>query len=169
LNAGVGLESAVAPSPPPLAAVGAALAWERDGLWSPSLGLQLLVSAEATETSPEGDAEFRLVTGRLNGCPLRLGADSSPRLRPCVSFDAGALRGQGGGAARNPQTEWIPWLAAGLTLWGELDLGDALRLEASVSARVIPHHDKFVFRPAALIYDIPPISLGFLTGLSLWP
>ena len=168
-NAGVGLESAVAPSPPLIAAVGSTLAWERGGLWSPSLGLQFLVSAEATETSQDGDAEFRLVTGRLNGCPLRLGSDSSPRLRPCVSFDAGALRGEGAGAARNPQTEWIPWLSAGLALWGELDLGEAVRLEASASARVIPYHDKFIFRPDDLVYDIPPISLGFWTGLGFWP
>ncbi len=41
-----------------------------------------------------GDVRYRLIAGRLEGCPLRFGGDAF-FAQPCVGFDLGALRVEG--------------------------------------------------------------------------
>jgi hypothetical protein len=154
-SAGVALESAVAPSPP-IGFAAAVEGWWREG-WSPGVRLSLLTTSTATISSADGDAEFRLLTGRLGICPLRRALGASV-LVPCATFDAGSLMAKGGGAALNTTSKNMPWLAAGASLRAQFALSAALGLEVGAGARALLRRDRFVFRPSSLVYYVPAAS-----------
>ena len=168
--AAFGLETAVAPTPPPGVLGGVSVRWERDGWWSPDLRAELFVTSTAAVTTPAGELQLSLITGRFAACPLWLGSPSGLlRVGACASFDAGSLHAQGDSKINgfpNP----MPWLAPGLGLRGEMPLGRALALELAVGVRILAHHDRFTLRPDHTpIYTVPLFSGGFTLGLGFRP
>jgi hypothetical protein len=159
-------ESAVAPLAPLGLLAGAELAFRGAGLWQPSVRLGLLYTLTATETKAGGTAEFRVIAGRLSGCPVRWGAARSPSIHGCVEFDAGALHASASGpdvSRAGPQT--MAWLAFGPAARGQWPLVDWLSVEATAGLKALAVHNRFVFRPSTLVYDVPLLSLGFGLGV----
>jgi len=142
------------------------LAWARSSVWSPSVRLSALYTATAIETTSLGDAEFRLLTGRLALCPLRFGADGAPAMLACAEFDGGELRGAGRGGTRNARTQSMPWLAAGLALKAVVPLSSWLGFEALAGVRGLVFHDRFLLNPEAVMHDVPAVSVGLGVGLA---
>jgi hypothetical protein len=156
-------ESAVAPAAPVGVYGGGELSWLGPGAWSPSALLGLLYTTTSVATVPQGSAAFRLVAGRFVGCPWRFGGRALG-VRPCVELDAGGLRGSGRIPAQ-PETHWMPWLAGGVALRGELELSSILTLEVLGSASLLARNDLFIFRPRVSVYDVPALSVGGGAGL----
>jgi hypothetical protein len=161
----LGLETAVAETPPLAALAGVQLERRARCLWSPSLRLGGLISANGRSRSSAGSAQFRLIAARLALCPLRVAATSSLSLTPCLEFDAGSLRG-GEANAPNSTDRHMPWLGLGAGGRGEWAFGELVSLDAFAGVRVLSRHDHFVLvtpdNPArtALLYDVPAWSAG---------
>jgi hypothetical protein len=159
-------ESAVAPSGTFGANAGAELEWGRSGVWWPSVRAGVLATLAGSETTSDGSATFRVIAARVELCPVGWGERRAPSLRACLELDAGKLDGAGSGdGIRDPQTQSMPWLAAGAAGRGEWPLAAWLSLEASAGARALLRHDVFLFRPGTVVHDVPPISAGFALGI----
>jgi hypothetical protein len=165
--AGVVWESAVAPQPPLGGTAGIEVGRRGSGWWAPRGRAEVVATALATETLAAGEASFRLLAGRLSLCPVTLELARRARLVPCATFDAGVLSGQGGGSAENVTTRRMPWLAAGMTARLELDLARWATLEGFAGLRRLTRHDRFVFRPQSLVYEVPGWSGGVGLGLAV--
>jgi hypothetical protein len=159
-------ERAVAPGVPLGALVGGELGWSRPGVLSPALGVNGLVVLSQEATTSAGSASFRLVAARLGLCLLRLRAPLDASLRLCAEADAGALRGDAAPGVVNSDARTMPWLAAGVTVRGEVPLGGGIAVELGVGARALARHDRFYFRPGVPVHDVPPWSAAATLGLS---
>jgi hypothetical protein len=168
----LGLETAVAETPPLAAIVGVHLERRARGLWSPSVRLGGLITANGRSRGTAGSAEFRLIAARLALCPLRAAATSRLSLTPCVELDAGSLRG-GDSNAPNATARHMPWLGLGAGGRGEWAFGELVSLDAFAGVRVLTRHDHFVLatpnNPArtTLLYDVPAWSAGFGLGATV--
>jgi hypothetical protein len=167
LVASTALETAVAPTPPFGAMAGLEGRFDRAPRWSPSLRLELMATLTSTVQTPAGDGSFRLLAGRLQGCPLQLTLAKSLRLVPCALVEVGSLQAQGGGAALNVQAPSMLWLAFGGALRAQLDLIPALALEGTLSATALAEHAKFVLLNSSLVYQVPVGSFGAGLGILL--
>jgi hypothetical protein len=165
--AGITWEGAVAPTPPLGGTGGLELRSRGRGWWAPRLRAELMATASSVETLAAGDATFRLLTGRLSACAVQLPLARAARLVPCASFDAGSLSAEGSGSADNVATKRMPWLALGVMTRLEVDLARWASLEGFTALRRLARHDRFVFRPETLVYDLPAWSPGMGVGLSL--
>jgi hypothetical protein len=167
----LGLETAIAETPPLAGSAGLHLERRGRSLWSPSLRLGALVTANGGSRSSAGSAEFRLIAARLALCPLRLAATSSFSIAPCVELDAGSLRG-GAANAPNATARQMPWLALGAGGRAAWALGQVVSLDAFAGVRALARHDHFVLvapndpTRSALLYDVPAWSAGFGLGAS---
>jgi hypothetical protein len=165
----LGLETAVAETPPFAAMAGVHLERRARRGWSPSVRLGGVITANGRSRGTAGSAEFRLLAARLALCPWRFAATSSLSLTPCVELDAGSLRG-GESNAPNATVRYMPWLGLGAGGRGEWAFGKLLSLDAFAGVRVLTRHDHFVLvtpnNPArsALLYDVPAWSAGVGLG-----
>jgi hypothetical protein len=165
--AGVTWESAVSPGGVFGAAGGAELGWEPSGAWWPVLRAGVLATLSGSETTDDGSATFRLTAARVGFCPVGFAATSGPSVRGCVELDGGVLGARASGSGVSDlQDQKMPWLAAGAAGRGEWPLSAWFSLEASAGVRVLALHDRFVFRPETLVYDVPPVSAGVGLGVA---
>lgn len=167
------LETGVAPSPPVGGLVGVSVLLARPSVWSPELRAELLVTTQATHTEDLGAVTLQLLAGRLSACPVHIPASGTLGLSACASFDAGSLRAEGASDATvsglsNPMT----WLAAGVSLRGEVRVSRSFQLELLAGVKGLINHDRFTLEPEGLppvsVYDVPKVSLGIAAGGSLW-
>ena len=159
-------ESAVAPSAVFGGIAGVEIEGPRSGAFWPSLRAGVLATFSGAVTMPEGSATFRLIAARVGLCPLGWGATSGPSLHACVELDAGRYDASGSGdAIEGPEEASMPWLAAGAAGRGEWPLAPWLSIEASAAVRGLARHDRFVFRPETVVYDVPPVSVGVGVGV----
>lgn len=126
-----------------------------------------MATLTASAQTPAGDATFRLLAGRLHGCPLRVALGKSLRLLPCALVEIGSLQAQGGGSALNLQAPSMLWLGFGGAARGELDLTKALALEATLNATALAEQARFVFLNSGLVYQVPNASFGAGFGFLL--
>ena len=167
LAAGGALETAVAPSPPFGGVAGFEGRLDRATPWSPSVRLELMATLKSTVQTSAGDGSFRLVAGRLHGCPLQLALARSFRLVPCALVEVGSLQAQGGGAALNVQAPSMLWLGFGAALRAQLDLTAAFALEGTLNATALAEQAKFVLLRSSLVYQVPVGSFGAGLGILL--
>lgn len=163
--AGGAFESAVAPTPPP--GVTAALeTWQVLGeWWAPAVRVSLLSTASASTQVKDGDAQFRLLAGRLALCPLRRGVGARLQVVSCADLELGSLRAQGGGAAVNERSASMLWLAPGASLRARLALTDRWGLEVAAGAKRLLRRDHFIFKPSSHIYYLPATSFDLGAGV----
>jgi hypothetical protein len=167
ISAGAALESAVAPTPPLGFAAGVEIGSMRRTWWSPALRLSVLVTAVADIHATDGDAQFRLIAGRLAACPFRRAVTRALRVVPCADFELGSLRASGGGTALNPTSASMPWAAPGASLRAQLDLSEAVGLELAAGAKLLLRRDRFIFRPSSLVYQVPAGSFDVGAGVTV--
>jgi hypothetical protein len=170
LSAAFGLETAVAPTPPPGVLGGVSARWEQSSLFAPELRAELLVTATGTASAQSGELQLNLIAGRLSACPLWLGSPTAAlRVGACATFDAGSLHAQGD-TKINGFPNPMPWLAAGAGVRAEMPLGASLALELGLGLRILAHHDRFTLLPDHTpVYAVPPFSGGFSLGLGFRP
>ena len=166
LFAGATWESAVAPNAPLGGLAGFELAWERSGIFWPIVRGGVLATLMGSVTEDGGSASFRLIAARLGFCPVGYGDARRPSLHACLELDGGSLVGEPGTGIEEPQTQSMPWLAAGPAVRGEWPLLAWLSVEGSAGFRVLFRHDRFVFRPETVVYDVPPMSAGLALGVT---
>jgi hypothetical protein len=162
---GIGLETAVASTPPPGLLLGAQAESRQPRWWSPSVHIEGFATLSATERVDAGSGKFRLLTLRLSGCSLNWRPMLAWRLAACVSVDAGSYAAEGTDVAQNAAQRTMPWLALGLAARSRWELTERSSLQAWLGLRRLQRHDEFVIRPDNLVYSVPPFSLGF--GLEL--
>jgi hypothetical protein len=145
-------------------------------LVSPRVGVSIAGWSVQTDAASSGDATLSFLAARLEGCPLNLAAHHEVALRPCLTFEAGLLRGQGqnktGAAplAKTDSSTWA-WLAPGLLLRVELSPVEPLllRLEGGTDVRLV--RPKFVFdkdQPGQqTIFEVPLIGAALALGVGL--
>jgi hypothetical protein len=159
-------ESAVAPSAPLGASLGVEVEMPRSGVFWPTLRGSVLATLTGSVDRDEGSATFRLFAARLGFCPLGWGNAAGPSLHACVELDAGKYSASGSGdAIEGPLEQSMPWLAGGAAGRGEWPLVSWLSVEASAAVRGLARHDRFVFRPETVVYDVPPVSVGVGLGV----
>lgn len=120
---------------------------------------EVAVPIEGDGVMLEAAATFVRALGRLGGCPVRWAPAPSVGIRPCVTFEVGALRGSGSDDIRASQTRTAWWVAPGALVRGELALGRFL-LVLDGLASVPLKNDNFLFSPDTLIFTIPPVAFG---------
>lgn len=165
--AGTAFETAVAPSPP-LGVTAALQTWRALGdWWTPSIRLSVLstVSSAARAVDADADGSFRLLAGRLALCPFRRTWRSALHAEVCADFEVGSLHAQGEGQVRNPQAQTMLWLAPGLSLRAQLDLGARWGVEMVAGGKRLLRRDQFVFYPSSPIYDVPATSFDLGAGV----
>jgi hypothetical protein len=125
-----------------------------------------LATLTASETGDEWRATFRLTTARVGFCPFGAGDVGSPAIHGCVEFDGGKLDAAGSGSSVSGESSVsMTWLAIGPAGRGEWPLGAGVSVEASAGLRALVQHDRFVFRPDTVVYDVPPLSVGLGLGV----
>lgn len=174
LNAGLGVESAVAPTPPPAGLVGVSVLMDRFGVLSPELRAEFLGTTSKTDKSDNGTVRLRLWAGRFSACPLRFRLSPSLHLATCGTFDAGVLFGDGATGSDPSFTAGsnkMTWLAVGLAARGELRLSQVFNLELLASAKRLIHDDVFTVQnppnPDLQVYNVPAYSVGLQVGLGV--
>lgn len=163
--AGGSLETAVAPSAPFGFSAGVEIWRTLSAWWSPGLRLSVLSTAAADIQATDGDAQFRLTAGRLAACPFRKALGSAVRILPCADFELGSLRASGGGAALNPTSRTMLWAAPGASLRAQLNLSQAVALEAGAGVKLLLRRDRFIFNPSSLVYQVPDGSFDVGAGV----
>jgi hypothetical protein len=123
--------SGLAPDPMPGAALFLSFApGHRSFPRGASLRLSGFVNARAA-TSPDGRYDALLVGGRVDACPISIGA-TPIHASPCASVDLGALRTNGGGPDRQTDTGFWAALRAGVRF--DLQIAQRVALEAQAAA-----------------------------------
>jgi hypothetical protein len=140
---------------------------------APTLRLSFLRGQSGLATTPDGDARFTWIAGRLEGCPGTWPrAILSPRaagpvhvgVSPCALIDLGALTGEGSrtfDAAR----ETRPWVAPGLLARVQLDLFRALLIEAEAGVTFPLLGYRYYFSPTTTVFTVP--RAGLFGGLGV--
>ncbi len=137
-------------------------------LGGPSFRASFEHTATGAEVISPGAARFTWTAGRLDACPVRLGADKVG-LSPCARLELGALSGTGTGIA-NGREETRFWSATGALGRVDWRLGEGLYVEAEGGAMISLTREHYFFPPNTPIYDVPDLgasgSLGF--GAYFW-
>lgn len=118
------------------------------GSWlAPSFRLGVAVMPDRVLTDPAGRGHLTRFAARVSGCPIR--GDLTPWLvlRPCASFEAGALLARGEGVDE-VESSASPWLAAGVSGRLQLFPSDWLMLEISGEGGLALVRPRFVIDPA---------------------
>jgi hypothetical protein len=136
--------------------------WARQGWLSPSARVRLLYGERSVRTAI-GGADFRLLTARMNLCPLRYPGPWLS-LRFCSNLDIGQLRAQGVDVAHG-RTETMLWLGVGGSVRAEYALATVFSLEAGVDLNFMANRDRFSFQPGdQLVHQVPGTALGGFFG-----
>jgi len=176
-DAGLGVESAVAPTPPPAGVLGLGVSWNRFSVWSPELRAEFLGTASSTYRGAAlGRVALRLLAGRLSACPLRFRLTTRVHLATCGTFDVGRLKADGAAEPDlnvSASSAEMTWLALGLAARGELRLSELFELELLASAKGLFHNDVFTVDSTtepvthSPVYDVPKLSVGLQAGFGV--
>lgn len=169
----IGARASISLAVTPRALFGGGIVAERalDDRWNGSLRFAIEIAATGSFDAGPGGASFLRAMGRLDACalttrPLRSLALS---VTPCLSAEAGALRGAGilRGSLMNVQQETVPWVGLGLLPRVALTNG-ALAVEVQ-GGPIFPVVSRtFLFeRPAYVIHEVPWITWALNLGASL--
>jgi hypothetical protein len=110
-----------------------------------------------------GSAIFTWTVGRLDGCTL--GASSgSLRFDACARVETGALEVAGRANAAS-QVQTVPWFAAGAV--GRVGWSPTPRLVVDLEGCLLARatDDRFFFRPATTVYEVPLVGAGAAIGV----
>jgi hypothetical protein len=114
----------------------------------------------------QGAARVSLMAARFDGCPPAVGAESF-KLRACLGFEGGRLRGQGrpGGAITETGITNDLWLATGVLARLDGIVGNLILLEVEGGPWFPLTRTEFKFRdPDIAIYGIPAVGAVFGAG-----
>ncbi len=139
--------------------------WGRSGL-APSLRAAVAIAAGTEAQTATGTASFRWVAARVTGCPVAL-VLASVTARPCVGFDAGALRGSGANLTV-PFVAERAWLAPLLSARIQWNMVRWLAAEAEAGAFVPLVRTDFAFQyPSVDVYQVPAVGGFAALGLGV--
>jgi hypothetical protein len=124
VGAQVELATAIAPSVLP----GGSVFVDFDRGWSARAGAFGMFGSVMTGV---GDVQYRVLGGRLEACPLRIGSDTLSA-KPCAAFDLGELRVEGGSKTGTADTGL--WATAGVHGRLSWQATGALAFEAELGA-----------------------------------
>lgn len=167
----VGARASVAMAVTPRALVGGGLEAQRAlaARWDAALRFALEFAGTGSFDVGPGGAAFVRVIGRVDACALTLRPARRLSLAPCLSAEAGALRGEGilRGALKNVSADTVPWAGVGILPRVTIELG-ALVVEAQGGPVFPLVRRSFWFeRPDHLVYDVPPLTGALSLGASL--
>jgi len=134
-----------------------------------SFGYALRLSgarAHGEVTHQGGSADFALLAGRLEGCPLRFSPTPRLALSACVPLDAGRLEAAGSGFTPSQRVA-RPWLSAGALARVEWQLVDVLVLEAAGELFFPIVRDRFFVGDDATLHRVPGLAAGATLGLGV--
>jgi hypothetical protein len=139
---------------------------EGHGPWGVATRLSVARLQTTVDAESSGGAEFRLWSGRLEGCPAHLRAARPVWISACVAFDFGELTAGGFGVTPAERVS-RPWLAAGEITRLELRLFGALALEAAGEIMVPLVRDRFFVRTDETLHRTPAVAGGGAVGLGV--
>jgi hypothetical protein len=155
----------------PFGMLAASLEWEahREQLWAPAVRLSPGVGASPTVRPAVGTAEFRLATGTLDVCPLRVALSGSVALRPCLGLEGGVVLASGKKQApiAHAKGRVRPWWALHEAFRLQTDLGQDWLFE--LEGRIVEplRRYDFVFEmPDQRILEVPPVAPCLATGVA---
>jgi hypothetical protein len=151
-----------APRLMPGAALGALVARDGAGLWSPALALSWLHAGSGELAEPGGTAAFTLEAAILDLCPVRL-ARWRVEARACASALVGRLAAAGSNTYA-PAAAQRPFAASGAGLRVAVALPHHLQLSGRLEADAPWHRDAFAFSPT-VFHRAAAVTLA--AGLSL--
>lgn len=159
------------PTVVPLGILSASLEWQAEGarLWAPSVRLSAHLGASPTVHPESGAAKFRLVSGALDVCPLRVTLAPSTSIGPCLGLEGGSISARGIDKApiTYPEEASRRWWAVHQSLRLELGIGRGSRVELEAHAVEPLFAYEFVFRtPDVTILRIPWVAPSASFGLS---
>jgi hypothetical protein len=154
-------ESALGWLPGSGAAAGFELGSRATAHWGLTARAELLATLIATKHGADGDANVRLLAGRLTTC-ARYWLSERWRLLPCATFDGGTLYAAG---AEVPDAEaaTMPWLGVGALLRARYEF-TRWGLDGTLGGKLLARHDRFYFRPDSTVYEVAPFSVGAALG-----
>jgi hypothetical protein len=131
---------------------------DEDSLFAPSFSLAAVSTSTAVARSTSGSLALRWQALLGGVCPIVVPVGALATLRPCAVLEVGALRGDGVGLVRARRNE-ATWLAAGVSLHGEVPLASKLFLELDVGASAPFDHARFVYSSGTVAFATPPLGL----------
>jgi hypothetical protein len=160
------------PAAVPVGLLSASLDWQAPDpvLWATSVRFSANYGASPTVRPESGAAKFRLVSGTLEACPLRLSLPSSTSLRPCLGLEVGSLsaRGIAGGPITDATEAFRKWWVVHEGLRIDVGIGRGWRVEAQAGAAEPLFAYEFVFRtPDIRVLRVAWVAPSASLGLSL--
>jgi hypothetical protein len=140
---------------------------ERDR-WEARLGFRW--TPTVTADAELGQATFRWLAIRAEGCPVALSLTAWLVSEPCLAVDVGQLRAQGvrDETIQITGVDYAPWVSAGAVGRLHADVFGDLGVELEGGLLVPLYRHEFVFRhPDGTVYHTPPITGGLALGLAL--
>lgn len=136
-----------------------------DALWAPRAGaafaarVALAGTTLGTVRPDTGEGAFRLLWGRLEGCPLVVGGAPSAvaSVQACARADAGVVFGRGRDVPA-PRDETRPWIAVGPAARVALRPQRALELHVGAGVGFPLVRERFFFEPSITIAE-PPVAV----------
>ncbi len=123
------------------------------------------------------EARFDLLASRVEGCPIAFGLARPLSLEPCVSFEAGVLRGRGYAdppTVEEGQSGRVPWLAPGALVrlvgsFGVLvvELEGAVRLPLQRQEFYVRSESEGAEASETSVHQVPATSFAVLAGFGL--
>jgi hypothetical protein len=161
---GAGIDAMPQITPVTLLAIGGFLRLDRSGELEPSFRVNAYFAKTGTTGPAAQAADFYLVAGRVEACPVSFGIASGLRAWPCASLDVGLLHARGTDVAQ-PGEGNTAWVSAMLGPRLELDLSGAIFVEANAGAVWAITQPEFVFvKPEILVHEVP--WLTFRAGIA---
>lgn len=162
IDAGGWVVQGPAPRLMPGVALGALVARDGAGLWSPALALSWLHAGSGELAEPGGTAAFTLEAAILDLCPVRL-ARGRVEARGCASALVGRLAAAGSNTYA-PAAAQRPFAATGVGLRVAVALPHRLQLGGRLEAGAPWQRDAFAFSPT-VFHRAAAVTLA--AGLSL--
>jgi hypothetical protein len=123
-------------------------------------------AASRRESTQAGNARFRMLSARLDGCPLEWRLDVLA-LRPCAALELGTLLAEGLDPIARPRDAAESWVAFGPGTRGELALGPAF-VELEPMALVPLTRRTWIFEnPYVEIHETPGVAWALAAGAGL--
>lgn len=110
-------------------------------------------------------ADFTLDTGRLDGCPLRVGEDGLA-FESCLFLDVGRLKATGLHASGDV-ARLEPWAAFGLSFRPSWTLARRLVLDAALGLALPITHYRFAFTGEPTLTETPACGLDAALGIGV--
>jgi hypothetical protein len=135
--------------------------------WSGRVGVLYL---GASVSAGERSADFSLLGGRVEGCPLSTGLGTIGRFELCLLLELGSLSGEGdaSSALANSGAATVFWSAVALPARLRVAVGSRLHLETQAEVAVPLSQRVFVFeRPREEVARAPAVGFSGRIGLGV--